>query len=294
MNDDAHLTENMTNSLDALRPFGGEHAIQTAAVAFTWSTEMPLSDLRSLRSRAATAVEIKQAFPTIEDRHVVKFALNNVGSSDARANAPSVQTGPFVLNSLPATNDVAPARSIAVDMRQVVISIADYDRWSKLLEDLQLYLPTLFSSFSARNSISTIGLQYVDAFEWQADRSELDLKAIFKETSPYIVGNAFRTGENWHSHHGLFTTINQPITYRRLDNINISREDQDARHVLQIVTSHQAQLATTPLWRWAESKLPVVLEVLGQLHEQNKQLLRELLTPKVQIMIKLDSKTAGG
>lgn len=280
-------------SLDALRPFGGEHAIQTAAVALTWSAELSLAELQSLRSKAATAVGIKQAFPTIEDRQIVKFSLN-AGISNARADAPLVQAGPFVLNSLPGSDGAAPARSIVVDMRQVVVSITNYDRWDNLISDLKSYLPALFLGFSTRKSISAIGLQYVDAFEWAADRSELNLKAIFKEASPYLVGSAFRTAENWHSHHGFFTAVDQPLAYRRLDNINISREDQDARHVLQVITSHQAQLNAAPLWRWAETKFDTVLEVLQQLHSHNKQVLQDLFTPEVQSMISLNIKESGG
>lgn len=279
-------------NLDALRPFGGEHAVQTAAVALTWSAEIQPSELLSLRSRAATVAGIKQAFPTIEDRPVFKIALS-AGVSNGRVEAPSLQNGPFTLNSLAGADGATPARSIAVDMRQVVVSITDYDRWGHLIADLRTYIPSLFSGFSARKSISSIGLQYVDAFEWQADRTELNLSTVFNENSPYLVGNAFRTGENWHSHHGLFTAVDGPFKYRRLDNINISREDQEARHVLQIVTSHQAHLTTAPLWRWAENKFDDVLEILQELHSQNKDVLRNLFTPEVQSLIKLNSKNIG-
>lgn len=292
---DVLLNDKTTMSLDALRPVGGDHAIQTAAVALTWAAEISPSELQSLRSKAATAIEIKKAFPTIEDRHIIKFGINvNVPNTRTDAQSTSVQAGPFVLNSLPGVDGATPAQSILVDMRQVVISVTNYDRWDRLIKDLNIYLPALFSGFSARKSISTIGLQYVDTFEWEADRSELNLRTVFKETSPYLVSNVFRTVENWHSHHGLFTAVDKPLVYRRLDNINISREEQDARQILQVVTSHQAQLTTVPLWRWADTKFDVVLEILHQLHFQNKQMLRELLTPEVQSMINLNVKNPGG
>lgn len=279
-------------SLGSLRPLGGQHAIQTAAVAFTWSAEVPAAELQHLRSRAATSSILKQAFPLIEDRQIVKFGFG-VGVPNVKMEAPSIETGSFVLNGPAMGDGASPSRSVVVDMRQVLISINNYSRWKDLVDDLRSYLPTLLGSFSSKRSISAIGLQYVDAFEWEADRSELDLANVFRSDSPYLVPNAFRTAANWHCHHGLFNEVSEPIKYRRLDNINVSREDQDALHVLQILTSHQALLTGAPLWRWAEAKLDLTLAVLQQLHDENKRVLGELLTADVQKMINLNPTDGG-
>jgi uncharacterized protein (TIGR04255 family) len=200
----------------------------------------------------------------------------------------AAQTGGFMMQR-PAALHGAPSRMITVSSDNCIIVVNDYTRWAAIKEDVDRYFETLITSAGKHNfSISSIGLQYTDSFNWKADPKDLLLSEVFADGNIYLVPNVLAPNAPmlWHSHHGYFLDCNKPVAYKQLDNINISRIETMGSHSLQILTSHRAQL-NSPMWTSSKKTIENISDIQDILHNSNKKILRALLTEELGRKIKL-------
>ena len=275
-------------SLDNLHPFAGQHAIQSAAFALDFSSELDTGDISRLR---AAALLMRGEFPNIADqqRTMVQVAVGHEG----RAGIPTTTTdsGGFVMerraqSALPPTSP--PLRSIVVSRENIVIVINDYTRWDKFKSDAERYLDGLLGSINAQKAVSSIGLQISDVFLWKSDPADLDPNEIFLTNTPYLVGNVFSKDLLlWHSHHGYLRDELNPTGHQQLTNINIARADVAGSQQIQILTSHKATFPR-PLYKFLDANRGKIFSVLESLHSENKNILGKLLSQELQEKISLN------
>ena len=120
-----------------------------------------------------------------------------------------------------------------------------------------------------------------------SDPAELNLREVLAEKSKLLPKNIFDTPDLWHSHHGYIDKCEANSPYEVLENINVNMLDTNGQRSIQILTSHRAQLKT-PIWTY-DNFSSGLDQYMPQLHERNKSILRDLLMPEVQAMIKLKS-----
>lgn len=269
-------------SLQSLFPIGGDHAIQSAAIGLGFDSALAPTQLASLRHIAASSL-LSEFSGQIQDQQLMQFNLGH-------PSAPVVQTpmpGGFLLTK---PGHRGALRTIEVNPGELNIVFYDYTRWAEVRNSVSRYLEKLQGVFENR-ALTNFGLQYTDIFNWRDDPKSLVLSEVFKSRSKYLAGNIFDlpAGALWHSHHGYFEDVEGAVPYRRLDNININRNDASDSQSLVSVTSHRVILKS-PMWAASGDRLQLVKDELEQLHIKNKEILSEILTDEVKSKIKFNKK----
>lgn len=270
-------------SLDALHPFSGQHAIQSAALAIDFASELELGEVSKLRAASAS---LFPDFPIVQDQQRTTFSVAfGPGSS-----APTTQNdaGGFMMQRPSSLASSPPLRQIVVSRENLVLAVNDYTRWDRFKSDFDKYLGQLLGKIDVEKAIKSVALQFTDVFIWRADPSELDLKEVFNVGSAYLPPNVLSPNSLlWHSHHGYLKNTDAPIPCQQVDNINVSRSIVSDRHQLQILTSHKATFSE-PLYKAWSSHKGVLMKIWEQMHADNKSILASLLTPEVQGKISLN------
>ena len=270
-------------SLDQLRPFSGQHAIESAAFALDFSGELDVGELLALRTAANQLVG---DFSIVADKQVATVSFQ-VGTGEASTSSPSFEAGGFTMQRLALVPTERPLRFIDISRNSVVVVINDYTRWDKFKADVDRYLTVLLAPVDSQKAVASVGLQFNDIFLWKADPADLKLDEVFSANNPYIAPNALLAPLLWHSHHGYLVNYSEPVQHQQLDNINVSRVAANEEHQLQILTSHRVTLEK-PLYKsWSTNK-PVFFDIQEKLHSKNKAILAALLTPEAQLKINLN------
>lgn len=276
-------------SLDNLQPFAGQHAIQSAAFALDFSSELDIGEISRLR---AVAMQLKAEFPNIAEQHRTMVQLGVGQEGKVAVPTTTMDAGGFVMERrapsfLPATSP--PLRSIIVSRENVVVVINDYTRWDKFKSDAERYLSTLLGTINAQKAVASIGLQISDVFLWKSDPADLDLGKVLSKDSPYLTPNVFSKDiQLWHSHHGYLKDETEPSPHQQLTNINVARAVVIGSQQIQILTSHKANFPR-PLYKFLDANREKISSVLDALHAKNKRILQSLLSPALQEKINLNS-----
>jgi len=181
-------------------------------------------------------------------------------------------------------------RTLTVNPDSCIVIVKDYTRWESIKADIDRYLDVVLVAVNKTSTpVKAIGLQYTDIFNWKADPQELVMAEAFEVGNPYVVPNVLAANGPmlWHSHHGYFLDRTEPLAYRQLDNINVSRIEAAGGHSIQVLTSHRAELAK-PLWKIGKEHRHFISEIQESLHGANKEILRSLFSKELRDKIKLD------
>lgn len=276
-------------SLEHLQPFAGQHAIQSAAFSADFSSELNLQEVEQLKTAASG---LKADFPNIVDqfRTTLSFSVNPAEQNQSAPPPGAPSIGGFVL-SRPSAEAVPGAnlRQVLVSLKNVIIIINDYTRWAKFTADIERYLGVLLKPINAQKGVASIGLQFTDAFTWNADPEDLNLAEVFSRNTDYLVPSVFKRGVAlWHSHHGYLLEQTNPVAFQQIENINVSHNLVNGNPQLQILTSHKATFRK-PLYKVLDSNKEKISQIMDGMHRGNKTMLADLLTDEVQNKINLNS-----
>lgn len=276
--------------MELLQPFAGQHAIQSAAFSLEFAKELDVAEVERLRLAAA---ELKNDFPKLTDQQRTTFSFQ-IGSGEQSASIPqpaAMDAGGFILERPSSEQgNVQPLRLIVVSRESLTIVINDYTRWEKFRSDISNYLSTLLQSINAQKGVAGISLQIADVFIWRSDPADLNMSKVFSVKSKYLAANVFDPCVLfWHSHHGYLLEQSAPVNFQQLDNVNINRTINAGEHQLQILTSHKATFAR-PLYKFLDINRDRIFSTLDSLHGKNKEILRDVLVPDLQVKINLNGE----
>lgn len=272
-------------SLESLYPSAGDHAILSAVFAIEFQSRLSLDTLLEIEKAVTKAYG--DEFPVVVQQQTMSLDFTaGLGSQQLKAKP---QPGGFVMQKV---DGVTSGRAINFSEDSCIIEIRDYSRWDTVKADVDRYLKPLLQLLQKHGiPIKVLGLQYTDVFHWKSEPKDLVIGEVFNKDTPYLVPHVFDSSTKatslWHSHHGFFVEHTEPVEYRRLDNINVSRVRAGASDSIQILTSHKAQFLE-PLWKGGKENRPVISKIQDAMHLANKEIMRGLLTPELQKKIKLD------
>ncbi|MDP9990422.1 uncharacterized protein (TIGR04255 family) [Variovorax boronicumulans] len=272
-------------SLDALFPFGGDHAIQNATFILEWKEPLDEHRIKDIKTRVQQRL---QAFTGIKPLQnlVLNFAPAVGGNVPAAQSM--TQTG-FVFEIPGASPTLPPRRLIAALKESLQVTVNDYGRWNNVHSDVEGYLKAILPAIGSQR-VASVGLQYTDVFTWRADPQTLNFREVFREGCPYIASNIFELHSFWHSHHGFFRQIDD-IEGRPsgLDNVNVNCANNATDTLtLTITTSHKINFAS-PEWQDSEKMISKVEPIFESFHKTNKKILHSLLSDEVCRKIKLST-----
>lgn len=190
------------------------------------------------------------------------------------------------------------ALGLNVEPSKISIVCGEYTRWDAVRTSISEVLHKLSGWLMTHDvRISAFTLQYLDEFRvYFADDANRALIDLFALDSPYLVRNFSHLEQEFHSHHGFFTEPEFKIEGRLLNNVNIAVNCPPDREssIVQIQTIHRYDTnAVLELVGQDGGLSPLLVEAYEYLHQENKKVMRALLTGPVQQLIKLDSGRAA-
>ena len=266
-------------NFDNLHPVSGDHAVQAVHFVVEWGDPLS-SDLVLALAKLHTKFR-SMGYPNMVPQNRVSFKVE-VGSNPSSAATHAIAG--YLFSQLPQEQL---SRQISVTAENCTIMFPDYTRWGAVFGSVKEILKVILEEVGAHRPIRSIGLQYNDAFTWNDDPDELDLKAVFNNTS-VIPPNVFLQRGLWHLHHGYFESFSSPVPHTVLQNINVDMVEKGALRQLQILGSHKATLKDV-MWQPFKKNKDHFLQMFEHLHALNKDMIRALLTEKVRERIKLDA-----
>jgi uncharacterized protein (TIGR04255 family) len=186
----------------------------------------------------------------------------------------------------------AVAEKLQLGPNNVRYELDEYVRWDPMKARFRELAAPALREYGSASSVSTISVDYVDAFVVRDAHAKNDISAIIPADCPAVARAAFRADELWHTHSGWF---DYPDAFtRRLTNIFVDVEQALATpgrpHTIRIRTLQQDQFGQAGLapapdnladWQFVEARI-------DSLHYNLKELLRTMLTPGAAEMIALD------
>lgn len=266
-------------SIDEVKPHAGSHAIQNVLFLVEWESDLRLDELMDIQT--GVRAHLQSEFPTV---HAQQMFVMQIPQDGVSPPSPQASIGGFSLTSLP-NGAGAVARQIDISLKSVSIVINDYTRWDRVWADARRYLTAVLDTLKKHREVKKVVLQYTDAFYWNSSLP-FPTAAVFRQESKFLPANIFSLDDLWHVYQGYFLKVTEPLLFKQLDNLNISLIDQDNRKALFIVASHQAHL-DGPLAIDDDSKTRVEALICG-MHDQNKDMLREILSEDVCAKISLN------
>ncbi|WP_373533080.1 TIGR04255 family protein [Vampirovibrio sp.] len=176
---------------------------------------------------------------------------------------------------------------VRVMPKVVSIHCLDYTTWSDVWERVQKYFNVVFQKITpSQTKVVGLGLKYIDHFKFNGQPEEYDPKLLFSPSSEFLHGKALTSsGYRWHCHSGWFETIDNAEPDREcLNQVNIDATGTSGGHLTKIEHSMVIQgfeADTEYLMVQSEVSDTALAKAMNYLHDSNKNVLRNLLTPEM-------------
>lgn len=180
-----------------------------------------------------------------------------------------------------------PSWSFSAQNNAVTIRCTNYTRWEQVWENTQVLLSRFLTDNVVNdNSIATVGLEYDDEFyvlEPDDPTWKLDL---FEPETTLLQKHIFELPCFWHSHSGYFT-FSQEGGHRILNTCNLDylRDDRQVNKVV-CKTQHKV-LPEETIGNLSDSMTDQLPKLINEIHEINKNIMRQLLSKRMQTQIGL-------
>lgn len=259
----------------SLFPYSGAHAVQSAAFALEWNDELSDAELAAI---SAAHDQLKSSLPNSAPIQAFLVQMGHISGTNPISTS---STAGYVFSR---QGSVGPARALEIHRNRIVGQVNDYTRWEPVWNEVKSWFATVCPLIN-RRIISNVGLQYNDIFHWRDSPQSLDLKAVFKEDSPLLPKNIFDLSGLWHSHHGYFMDMLEPMQHRLLENVNVGIIEELGQRSIVITTVHKAEISHN--WCWDDLSKQID-PLMASMHSRNKQALGNLLSSNAADMISLN------
>jgi uncharacterized protein (TIGR04255 family) len=260
-----------------LYPSAGNHSVQNAAFAIEWLSELSPADLAAAMN---VHRELYSSLPQQQQNSAVTFQMT--------PNGPQVSPsalGGFTLFRAASAGGIS--RQLEVDRMRCVAQVNDYTRWKAVWPEVRKWLGAVLPKIGRRN-FTSIGIQFNDVFHWRDHIDSFDPAVVFSDKSTLLPSGVLSNKQAWHSHHGYFVRITEPIDVPVLENVNINVLDNLNQRSVIISTVHKAQVN---MWTWEEMD-PIIDSLMEVLHLRNKAALADVLSKHAADLIKLNPEGA--
>lgn len=257
-------------------PHAGNNSIQNVSIAFDWNAELNTKEIKAIQE--AIHPHLVSRFPVYQEHQLIQI---NVGGAFSPSN--NSEIGGFVYAESP-TNGIS-NKSLNFNRQNLIIAVNEYSTWKEFLAEVELCIQNILPVIFKHKSITGIGLQYSDLFNWRGARDKFNASVIFDANTKYLPKNALQHNNLWHSHHGFLTLQESPVQFSLIENVNVSIIENNGLSV-QVVTSHRATLKDQ-IWTDDNDK-STISAILSAMHDSNKNIFRDLLKTEVQESIGLN------
>lgn len=257
-----------------IKPFADANAIKVVAFGIEFTNRVDLPLVNSIIALYNNDTNLKESLPLMQPLNVTTIQISDGVQSQAEAIG-GVQ---FLRLQKDGTVEMA----LKLQGNSLIVVCQSYSTWTEISSEALKYFSRLIPSITEQ-LINAITLEYVDEFITD-DRSNKWIEELFNKDSKYICENVFDVDNFWHSNHGYFNTIEQNgEQIRVLNTVDINTIEEtnnitkEIRHKAIIKMRHKAET----------SSVDSLEEIMTNLHNTDKVMLKNLLTENIQEMIGL-------
>ncbi|AKR57104.1 hypothetical protein XM25_15135 [Devosia sp. H5989] len=188
--------------------------------------------------------------------------------------------------------DGTPAWVFRALHQSIVVECARYSRWKNVVSAAARYVSE-FTEVMKREAdpasavIATLLVR--DEFHWKGDLGDYDSRQLLNQSS-HVAEIARGNNPVWHSYTGWFpdpsVLMHLNVTGTRIDNHTAASREGTA----EVTIDHYMQKSLTPAASAADMTSEWYASVMSELHELNKQIMKEILTDSAREMIGLGNK----
>lgn len=263
-------------------PIKGRNAIESATFFLVLSQPVD----------PATTERLKQALDQFRDElpgvapQQLGFVINFVGGLPQ----PVAQAGGGSLTRFASATDGTHTWRIEANGNVIQVTCGDYTNFQEVWARAQRYLRALASAVSSDIGVIEVGFQIVDKFTYPPELTEDSYRVdeLFRADSPFLTGNARKSGLLWHVYQGWFESVGGA---KMLHQVNIANTNAtEVNQQFAAVIDHRIVV------RWMTSPAPALSELLApdsddarslaglmsRMHDRNVDVLKEILTDQKQ------------
>ena len=268
---------------DSLKPVGETHAVKT--MAFVVECAVPF-DHHTVKKAFLLHDQLKGDLPRRTEHRAVTVDLDQHAPPGQYVEGKS-DLGGFTFDFL--KSDGRAKWSLTVRHNQIIVSCSEYLRWRSIWMTAKRYFEVMFPTLLSMDGqrIAAFGLQYIDQFTWEGD-VKFKAKYLFDPKTKYIAPHSFELDNLWHSYHGFFSDVSDPVEHRQLNVMNVDfRRDEEKlqTHNIIINGTHKSFMVSQEVGTEEEGDIllgsdgPIdaMEKYMGRMHVKNKEILSNIL-----------------
>ena len=274
-------------------PFHEKHSIQEAQTSLLFLGRFERQDIES--TRASAEAELRDILPISAEVRGGSFQIDITNpSSPSPLGTMSSDLVGFRFSRVQGNGQQA--RVLQLTENVLSASVLDYQSWPEASQHVNRCFVTLLRALPLnRTPVTGFSLRFIDRFTFSGRPSEARAELLFVKENPHIAAHVFNSVATWHCNTGWFDTAIGTQGDRVLHNLNVSSQPIDLASA--VIIDHNATVhleaprqSTTALWGPPLGGLPLV-DTLDILHDQNKEILREILLPEMLSRIGMGPST---
>ena len=270
-------------------PFHDKHSIQEAQISilFLGSFERQAIEV----SRGATLAELSDELPRAAEVRggSLRIDLSDTPAGSAQTTIPADLVG-FEFSKVQGSGQRA--RVLQLANNALSVSFMDYDSWHAARNDAFKYIFAAITSLPLnQNPVVAFSLRFIDRYTFSGNSKGARADLLFAKDTPHLTLHTFHAGPNWHCNTGWFDTTTS--VDRVLHNLNVTSNLVDLSSTVTI-DHHATRYLTTPRHSTRTLLTPPdeatsLPNALDCLHDQNKEILAQLLVPQMLSRIGISS-----
>ena len=261
--------------MSPVRPVKPDHSINEVVFVLHFSKPLSEEDLEALTQLED---QLKDELPKMEDKKGTGFSFS---SDSQQIEALPSRLMAIAFKRMNDKNEFDWA--LRAEGNFIAVNCLNYGNgWKEVWPKAKDYLNQAAQKLiNTELSVESLALQYIDRFIYEGQIDCYKASTIFDEESEYLNKKVTNVGPYWHIHQGWFDTIKE-LPVRILNILNITAAVADKEHHTTIDHSATIQFRKKitnykTLFEDTMKGTTTIDYFFDLLHEENKQVLRDLL-----------------
>jgi uncharacterized protein (TIGR04255 family) len=266
-------------------PFAEKHSIQEAQINLLFPSNFEQQSITT--ARGVAQAELSDSLPRLAE---VRGGAIQIDISNPDAPVPgNISSDIIGFQFAKVQGNAQPAQTITLSGNVLSVSFFDYETWIQTRQATSEYISTVLSALPlVQNPVIALGLRFIDRYTFDGLPDQAQAELLMSQQSPYVAPHVFSAGSAWHCNTGWF---DQNTEDRILHNLNMASNLVDLSSTVTI--DHQATVhlraprQSTQTLFTPPGEESGLMQALDRLHEQNKEILKEILLPTMLTKIGL-------
>lgn len=259
--------------MGTVEPIREPNAVDQCVFALQFSRELNEAETTKLQILKS---DLEDQLPQHNDITVAGFEL---GAGEVRQHAEKIAGIRMFSENKDCPHRIVSNRpdwQLEVASNHLKIYSLNYEGWTPVLSKALEYIVAVKSALEVTDLITErIILQVNDIFLFDGDEAEYQQGDLFRDDSAFLTKHSSGMGWLWHVHQGWFEECQNS---RLLHVLNIGTRSDASKPHLTII-EHVMQLHGA--WPLNTIESESLQTVFGELHNKNKSIIRDLLSPSV-------------